>query len=85
VCVRVRRLHGCADHGDPFASEDVIAATAELRVAIVNEQAEWLLAIVERHQQVARLLGNPGACRVRCAGDEFDPAALQREAAGRGG
>src|SRR6266550_6042002 len=45
VCVRVRRLHGCADHGDPFALEDIIAATAELRVAIVDKEAEPLLAI----------------------------------------
>jgi hypothetical protein len=29
----------------------------ELRVAIVDEEAERLLAIIERHQEVARLLG----------------------------
>ena len=28
VGVRVRRLHGCADHGDPFASENLIEAAA---------------------------------------------------------
>jgi hypothetical protein len=33
--------------------EDLIAAAAELRVAIVNEQAERLLATIESHQQVA--------------------------------
>jgi hypothetical protein len=60
VGVRVRRLHGCADHGDPFALEDEIAAAGELGVAIVDQQAKRLLAIVERHQQ-ARLLGDPGA------------------------
>src|SRR6266511_3360745 len=36
-------------------------------------------AIVDRHQQVARLLGCPGAGRGVGAGDELDPAALERE------
>jgi hypothetical protein len=79
VCVRVRCLDRCADHGDPFGFEDVIEAAAELGVAIVDEEAERLLAIVARHQQVARLLGDPGACRFRRAGDELDPAAFERE------
>jgi hypothetical protein len=77
VGVRVRCPDGCADHGDSFASKDVIEAAAELGVAIVNEEAERLLAIIESHQQVARLLGDPGACRVRRAGDELDPAAFE--------
>jgi hypothetical protein len=59
VGVRVRCLDGGADHRDPFALEDVIAAAAELRVAIVDEKTERLLAIIERHQQVASLLGDP--------------------------
>jgi hypothetical protein len=57
----------------------VIAAACELRVAIVDQETERLLAIIESHQQVARLLGNPGAGRVRRAGDQLDPAALQRD------
>ncbi len=79
VCVRVRRLHGCADHGDPFALKDVVEAAAELRVAIVNQEAQRLLPIIECHQQVPCLLGRPGAGWVRRAGDELDPAALQRD------
>jgi hypothetical protein len=78
MCVRVRRLHGCADHGDPFVLEDMVEAAAELGVAIVGQQAQRLPAIVDLHQQVARLLGCPGACRVVGAGDELDPAALER-------
>jgi hypothetical protein len=77
--VRVRRLHGCTDHGDSFALEDVIEATAELGVSIMDKQAERLLSIVDRHQQVARLLRSPSACRVRRAGDELDPAATERD------
>jgi hypothetical protein len=38
VCVRVRRLHGCPDHGDNFALEDVVEAAAELGVAIVDQR-----------------------------------------------
>jgi hypothetical protein len=77
VRIRVRRLDRRPDHSDSFASEDVIEAAAELGVAIVNQEAERLLTIVEVHQQVARLLRGPGACRVRRAGDELDPAALE--------
>jgi hypothetical protein len=57
----------------------VIAAAAEPGVAIVDQEAERLLAIVERHQEVARLLRDPGASWIRCAGDELDPAALEWE------
>ena len=62
-----------------IALEDVIEAAAELGVAIVDEEAERLPAVIERHQRVARLLGDPGARWVRGAGDEFDPAALERD------
>jgi hypothetical protein len=79
VGVRVRRLDGRADHRNSFALEDMIAPTAELAVAIVDQEAERLLATIEGHQQVARLLGDPGASWVRIAGDEFDPAAFQRD------
>jgi hypothetical protein len=79
VGVRIRCLDGRADHGDSFALQDVIAAARELGVAIVDQEAARLLAIIKSHQQVARLLGNPGARWVRRAGDELDPAALQRD------
>ena len=42
----------------------MVEAPAELGVAIVNQQAQRLLAISKCHQQVARLLGCPGAGRV---------------------
>ena len=53
VGVRVRCLDGRADDGDPFALKDVIAAAAELGVAIVDEEAKRLPAVIERHQEVA--------------------------------
>jgi hypothetical protein len=58
MCVRVRCLDGCADHSHSVACEDLIEATAELGVAIVDQETERLLAILERHQQVACLLGS---------------------------
>jgi hypothetical protein len=59
--------------------EDLIEAAVELRVAIMDQEAQRPLAIIGRHQQVTRLLGCPGARRVRRAGDELDPPAFQRE------
>ena len=46
VGIRVRCPDGCADHSDSFALEDVIAAAAELRIAIVDEQAQRSLAVI---------------------------------------
>src|SRR5205823_11561344 len=60
VRVRVRRLHRRVDDLDRFAAEDVVEAAAELAVAIVDQEADRLLAVAERHQQVAGLLGYPG-------------------------
>src|SRR6266511_5373185 len=57
VGVRVRRADRCADDGDLFALEDAVEGAAELRVAIVDQEARPLATLVEIHQQVARLLG----------------------------
>jgi hypothetical protein len=40
--------------------EDTIETAAELGVVIVDEEAQRLLPLVERHRQVARLLCCPG-------------------------
>jgi hypothetical protein len=63
----------------PSLLEDLIEAAAELGVAIADQEAERLLATIDRHEQVARLLRDPGACRVRRASNELDPAALERD------
>jgi hypothetical protein len=47
VGIRVRCLYGRTDHSHFFATEDVIEAAAKLGVAIVDQEAERLLAIVE--------------------------------------
>jgi hypothetical protein len=84
VSVRGRCLDGRADYSDPFALKDVIAAATELGIAIMDEETERLVAIIKSHQQVARLLGYPSACWVRCAGDELNPAALAETRHGSG-
>ena len=83
VGVRVRCLDGRTDHGHSFATEDVIETAAELGVAIVDQEAERLPAIIERHQQVACLLGDPGACRVGRAGDELEATQALRQVLAR--
>src|SRR5918994_6328732 len=75
--VRVRRLDGCADYLDAFAPEDVVEGVAELRVAIVDENPERLL-VAELHEEVARLLDDPSAVRIRGAGDVLDPPGRER-------
>src|SRR6266566_5719969 len=76
VRVRVWRLDRCPDHPDPLAAEDCVEGATELRVTVVDQQPKprLLAAILEVHQQVARLLQHPGAVRVARTRDVLDPA-----------
>src|SRR6266545_1947830 len=65
VGVRVRRLDRRSHDLDAFAAEDAVERTAELRVAVVDQEARPLAALVEVHEKVACLLGDP--CRIRLA------------------
>ncbi len=47
----------------PLGAKDLIEGVAELRVAIMDEEPERLL-IVELHDEIARLLGDPASVRV---------------------
>src|ERR671934_2758845 len=73
VGVRVWRLDGRADHLDALGAEDFVEGVAELRVAVVDQKPERLLA-AELHDQIAGLLSDPAAVRVRRAGDVLDPS-----------
>ena len=79
VGVRVRRAVRRADDLDVFALEDAVEGAAELRVAIVDQEARPLAALVEIHQQVARLLRHPGRVRVARACEVLDPAGADRD------
>jgi hypothetical protein len=79
VRVRVRRPDRRPDDPHAFAGEDRIERRRELAVSIVNQEAHRAVAIVEVHQQVARLLQHPGRVGVTRAGDVLDTAAADRE------
>jgi hypothetical protein len=79
VRVRVRRPHRCADDPDAFAGEDRIERRREFAVSVVKQEADLAVAIVEVHQQVARLLQHPGRVRVARAREVLNAAATDRE------
>src|SRR2546425_115133 len=62
----------------PSVAEDLVEGVAELRVAVVDEKPERLL-VAEPHDQVARLLGDPAAVRIRRAGDVLNPSRRERD------
>ena len=62
-----------------FAAGDVVEGAAELRVAIAHQEPTSPELLVYRHEQIAGLLGDPGACwpggaagQVHSAGVELD-------------
>src|SRR6266571_3445519 len=79
VGVRVRRLDRRSDDLDAFAAEDVVEGAAVLRVAVVDQEARPLAAVVEIHQHVACVLCYPGCVGLARAGDIFDPARSDRD------
>jgi hypothetical protein len=74
----VRSRLGCPyrrlDDTDAFGAEDLIEVTAELAVAVTDEEPRTDAFVVELHQQVARLLGHPAAVRVGGDPGEVDAA-----------
>ena len=56
----------------PFAAEDLVKAAAELAVAIMDQEAKGSVRIVERHEEVSRLLRHPDAIRVARGCHELD-------------
>jgi hypothetical protein len=56
-----------------------VEGARELRVAVVDQEPDPLVAVVELHQQVARLLQHPGGIRVAGAGEVLDPALADRK------
>jgi hypothetical protein len=70
--VRIRRLNRCADHFDAFSAEDLVEGVVELRVAIVDEEPEWLV-VAKLNDEVACLLTGPASVWIGGAGDVLDP------------
>ena len=75
VRVGLRRPERCLDHLDAVGAKDLVEAGDELRVAVADQE----LDVVERagEAEVARLLGDPAAVRVRGRACEVDAAGLQ--------
>jgi len=79
--VRPGRLHGRQQHLGTLGAEPIADAAAEPRVSIVPQQAQVSCPLPQPQQQVASLLGDPGAVRVGghtaqmpMSGVEFDEA-----------
>ena len=68
--VRPWRSHWCVQNADALAGEHA----GELGIPIPNQEHEARHAIAEIHHEVARLLGNPSAARVRRNAPEVDAA-----------
>jgi hypothetical protein len=77
--VRVWRLDGGADDLDLLAVEEGVEGARELRVAVVDQKPHLSVAVVELHQQVARLLQHPSRVRLARAGHVLDLAAPDGE------
>jgi hypothetical protein len=73
--VRVRRLDRRSHDLDAFTVEDAVEGAAELRVTVVDQEARPRAALVEVHEQVARLLNHPGGVGPARARDLFRPCA----------
>src|SRR6266542_5174357 len=65
----------CLDHRDAFAVEDLVEGTAELAVAVMDQEAHPFEDACEA--EVARLVGDPGARRVGRAASKVDAAAFE--------
>jgi hypothetical protein len=64
IGVRVRRLHWRPDHFDPLGAKNLVEDSAELPVAVVDQQLEPTLLLSQLHDEVAGLLDGPGAVGV---------------------
>ena len=68
----LRRPHRRFDHRDAFGAEDLVELTREFAVSVTDEEPWADIFVVERHQQVACLLGHPPPVRVRRDPGEMD-------------
>jgi hypothetical protein len=72
-------LHRRPDDVDPLGAKDLVEGAAELPVAIMSQQSEQRLLLAQLQDEVASLLGHPGAVGVGRAGDELEAASRERD------
>jgi hypothetical protein len=76
IGVRVRGLERRNEHLGTLGVEHVVEATTELRVPVADKKAHPPAAFGQHHEQVAGLLGDPGATGVGSHASEMDPASV---------
>jgi hypothetical protein len=64
--------HRCAQDSDAFAGEHGIEDAGELAVAVLDQEREACQTVVEVHQEIARLLSDPGTGGVGGDAQEVD-------------
>ena len=77
VGVRVGRLHRRQEHLDTLRAEHIVECAAELRVAVVDKEAQPSPSFSEHQQEVSGLLGDPGTVRVGAHAGQVDPSGVQ--------
>ena len=58
--IGTRCAHGCPDDADVDCGEDGVEGSGELGVAIADEEPKATTGVVEVHEEIAGLLGQPG-------------------------
>ena len=76
IGVRVRRLDRRNEHLGALGAEHVVEATTELRVPVADKKAHPPAALGQHQEQVAGLLGDPGAAGVGGHSSEVDTAGV---------
>ena len=69
-----RRSYRCLDDPDVGGGEDGVEGGGELGVAVADEEPEPPAGVVEIHEQVAGLLGQPGSGGVGGDAEDVDAA-----------
>jgi hypothetical protein len=64
---------------DLLGRQQRVEGARKLRISIVDQEPPASVAVVERHQQVARLLQHPSSVRFAGAGEILDSAAADRK------
>src|SRR3954469_6087999 len=77
TCVGLWSVDRCSDDLDPLAAEDLVQGAAELRVAIVDQEAWRRGSVGERPPGLARRLRDPDVAWMLGAARCVDPAATK--------
>jgi hypothetical protein len=77
--VGIRRLHRCQQHLGAFCAEHLVEGTAELRIPVAEQEAHPSPAFLQRQQQVAGLLGDPGVFIQIMQGRATNPDGIRTE------